>query len=189
VKPAAGTWEWDGALEYGASVLYTCGAVGNFKERTEGTLYEEQVSTCAWNRTWAPPVLDPCAAIACQNIPFPPKSIGLEYVPDPANPISLASEYSQYNPTIPLRMPFPGPEFCGDNNQKLMIVGRIPEDGKALPEFALMGPGTDEALHLVLDPDLEFLIRWGVVANVTAGLSGEPGEGTTIDRDEPFTIR
>jgi hypothetical protein len=86
-------------------------------------------------------------------------------------------------------MPFPGPEFCGDNNQKLMIVGRIPGDGKALPEFALMGPGTDEALHLVLDPDLEFLLRWGVVANVTAGLSGEPGEGTTIDRDEPFTIR
>ena len=35
----------------------------------------------------------------------------------------------------------------------------------------------------------EYLERWGVVDNVTTQLSGEPYEGTTIDRDEPFVIR
>ena len=86
-------------------------------------------------------------------------------------------------------MKFPGPEFCGDNNQKLMIVGRIPEDGKDLPEFAFLSEGINEAFHLQIDPDNEFLARWAVVANVTTTPIGEPGDGTTIDRNEPFVIR
>ena len=86
-------------------------------------------------------------------------------------------------------MKFPGPEFCEDNNQKLMIVGRIPEDGKELPEFGFLSDGIDEAFHLQIDPDNEFLARWAVVANVTTSVIGEPGDGTTIDRDEPFVIR
>ena len=86
-------------------------------------------------------------------------------------------------------MKFPGPEFCGDNNQKLMIVGRIPDDGKDLPEFAFLSDGINEAFHLQIDPDNEFLARWAVVANVPTPTIGEPGEGTTIDRNEPFVIR
>ena len=188
-KPAAGTWEWDGSFHYDSSVLYTCGPVGSFQHPGDGHLYEDLVSRCAWNRTWSPPVLDPCAATACQEIPFPPRSIGLEYIPDPNNPISLASEFSQYNPSLPLRMSFPGPTFCGDNSQKLMIVGRIPLDGEEMAEVAFLSVGIDEAFHLRIDPDQEYLERWGVVDNVTTQLSGEPYEGTTIDRDEPFVIR
>ena len=86
-------------------------------------------------------------------------------------------------------MKFPGPEFCEDNNQKLMIVGRIPEDGKELPEFGFLSEGIDEAFHLQIDPDNEFLARWAVVANLTTSVIGQPGDGTTIDRDEPFVIR
>ena len=86
-------------------------------------------------------------------------------------------------------MKFPGPEFCGDNNQKLMIIGRIPEDGKELPEFAFLSEGIDEAFHLQIDPDNEFLARWAVVANLTTSVIGKPGDGTTIDRDEPFVLR
>ena len=56
-------------------------------------------------------------------------------------------------------------------------------------DLAFAGPGIDEAFHLKIDPDQEFLERWGVVDNVTTQLSGEPYEGTTIDRDEPFVIR
>ena len=70
-----------------------------------------------------------------------------------------------------------------------MIVGRIPEDGKELPEFGFLSDGIDEAFHLQIDPDNEFLARWAVVANVTTSVIGEPGDGTTIDRDEPFVIR
>lgn len=188
VKPAAGTWEWDGQFDYETPILYTCGPYGNF-QAPDSDLYQDLVSRCAWNRTWSPPELDPCAATSCQEIPFPPRSIGLEYVPDINNPITLQSEFAQYNPSLPLKMNFPGPSFCGDSGQKMMIVGKVPSDGKKLPQFAFMGPGIDEAFHLVLDPDQEFVQRWAVVNNVTTALSGEPYEGTTIDRDEPFVIR
>ena len=44
-KAAAGTWEWNGNLNYGTEVLYTCGPYGNFLD-AEGFLYEELISTC-----------------------------------------------------------------------------------------------------------------------------------------------
>ena len=31
--------------------------------------------------------------------------------------------------------------------------------------------------------------RWGVVGNVSQEVQGEAGEGTTIDREEPFVLR
>ena len=33
------------------------------------------------------------------------------------------------------------------------------------------------------------MLRWGVVDNVTQELQGEPGEGTTVDFEEPFVIK
>ena len=44
-KAAAGTWEWNGNLNYGTEVLYTCGPYGNFLD-AEGFLYEELISRC-----------------------------------------------------------------------------------------------------------------------------------------------
>ena len=44
----------------------------------------------------------------------------------------------------------------------------------------------DEAFHF---PVQEFIQRWAVPENITSGLVGEPGEGTTIDVDEPFLLR
>ena len=38
-------------------------------------------------------------------------------------------------------------------------------------------------------PEQEFIQRWAVPENITTGLIGEPGEGTTIDLDEPFLLR
>ena len=38
-------------------------------------------------------------------------------------------------------------------------------------------------------PEQEFIQRWAVPENITSGLIGEPGEGTTIDLDEPFLLR
>ena len=89
-KPSAGTWEWNGDQAFGASVTYTCGPYGSFR-KPSGELYEELISSCVWNKTWSPPELDICAATFCQEIPFPPKSIGLEYAPDAKNNITLAS--------------------------------------------------------------------------------------------------
>ena len=147
------------------------------------------VSSCAWNKTWVPSVLDNCAATSCQVIPFPPKGIGLQYTPDEKNNISLASEFSVYNPALPLTMKFPGGQFCGDNQEQMMIVGTIPSDGKEPPEIVFAGEGLDQAFHVRVDSDNEVVTRWGVALNVTQGEQGQPGEGTTIDRDEPFVLR
>lgn len=154
-------------------------------------MYEELVSTCTWNKTWSPPVLDPCTATACQEIPFPPKSVGLEYLHDLANPLTLASEFAQYNPALPLEMKFPGSQFCGDNKEKLLIVGNIPSSATEVAEVVFRGPPDtgQEAFHLAIDVDREFIQRWGVTGNLTTAMTGSPGDGTTVDRDEPFVLR
>ena len=101
----------------------------------------------------------------------------------------MASEFSKYNPSLPLTMNFPGPSFCAGTGQKLMVVARIPEDAEDLFQIAFMGPGINEAFHLSLDADQEYMALWGVIDNATTTLTGSPGDGTTIDRDEPFVIR
>ena len=126
-RPSSGTWEWNGELQYGTSVLYTCGPYGNF-QAPGGEKYAELESGCAWNKTFSLATLDPCVATSCQVIPFPPPEIGMVYSPDENNRITLASEFNIYNPRLPLDMKFPGPEFCTDNGDIMMIVGSFPEE-------------------------------------------------------------
>ena len=87
------------------------------------------------------------------------------------------------------------------------MVARIPADRKTPLEIVFRGNGTQvnprhchisgaltclscqEAFHVLVQPDLEFVQRWAVTENTTTGLAGEPGEGTTVDLDEPFILR
>ena len=46
---------------------------------------------CGWNKSWVPAQIPPCAAKACQDIPFPPKKLGLVYSPDEKNNMTLES--------------------------------------------------------------------------------------------------
>ena len=48
------------------------------------------------------------------------------FQPDPANPITLVSDYTVYNPKLPLKMALPD-DFCGDNGNIMMIVGVVPK--------------------------------------------------------------
>ena len=188
VKADAGTWEWNGNFNYGTSVLYTCGPYGNFLD-SNGFLYENLISTCSWDRTWSPPVLDPCAATSCQTIPFPPKKTGLVHLPDPNNPITLASEFTLYDVSLPLKMKIPD-DLCGDEGQIMLIVGRIPSESKKPLEIIFLGSESPkEAFHVLVDPVQEFIQRWAVPEEAPTDVAGEPGEGTTIDLDEPFLLR
>ena len=127
-RPGSGTWEWkDGSVEFGTEVTYTCGPYGNFQGGETGGKYDLVVSTCGWNRSWTPSTLDPCVATSCQVIPFPPPDIGMQHAPDEKNQITLESEFTFYNPRLPFTMNFPGPQFCGDNGDIMMIVGIIPQ--------------------------------------------------------------
>ena len=85
-------------------------------------------------------------------------------------------------------MKFPGPQFCGDSRDLLMVVGKIPSDSEEAPQIVFLGNGTDEAFHVRIDVDSKFVERWASSQNVTVARMGEPGDGISIDRDEPFVL-
>ena len=124
----------------------------------------------------------------CQNIPFAPSETGLVYQNDPLNPMTLVSDFSLYVPPVPLEMKFFGSEFCGDNKMRLMMVASVPAGSKANPEIVMAGEGDNEALHVELDIDLDYVKVWGVNNGTKVQEAGEPGDGTTIDVGEPFIM-
>ena len=67
---------------------------------------------------------------------------------DPENPISLQSRFSQYNPILPLSLAWPGPQFCGEGEQQLLVVGTIPSHSRVPLELVFAGHGQDEAFHV-----------------------------------------
>ena len=86
-------------------------------------------------------------------------------------------------------MSVPAEDLCGDNNKKLLVVGKVPfGDQDNLPEFVFMGNGTNEALHFRINISGKFLERWGNFEGKEKQRQGEPGDGTTIDFDEPFIV-
>ena len=115
------------------------------------TLHNIYLIVFSWDRTWSPPALDPCAATACQQIPFPPKETGLVHLTDPENPITLASEFTLYDVALPLKMKFPG-DFCGDQGRIMLVVGSIPSGSKDPLEIIFQGQGLKEAFHVLVDP-------------------------------------
>ena len=147
------------------------------------------MSSCTWNRTWDPPVLDLCAAAACQQIPFPGKEKGLVHLEDPANPITIASGATIYDPQLPLDMTFPGPDFCEENDQQMLLVGRIPSTSKAPLEIIFSVNNTEEAFHVLVEPAQEYVQLWSVQGGLKTNVVGQQGDGTTIDLDEPFILR
>ena len=56
-------------------------------------------------------------------------------------------------------------------------------------EIIFATEGIDEAFHVMVDIKNEVVQRWAVFENETQEILGEPGEGTSIDFDEPFVIR
>ena len=69
-----------------------------------------------------------------------------------------------------------------------MVVGKIPADSEERPEIVFRGNGTDEAFHLRINVDSEYVERWANVQNATVGRAGEAEDGTSVDRDEPFVL-
>ena len=97
-------------------------------------------------------------------------------------------EFAKYNPAIPLRMKFPGVDFCGDFDQKLLIVGTISAESSEKPEIIFYGFDGEEAFHIFIDIENKFIDRWGFINGVETKREGVPGDGTTIGYDEPFVL-
>ena len=140
-------------------------------------------------------------------MPFPVPETGLTYQPENENSISFTSEFIVYNPRLKYTMNFPEINFCGESDDILLIVGSFPAvstmkrgltvnnaylliQKKRKPlEIIFATDGINEAFHIVVDIKNEVVQRWAVVNNETQEILGEPGEGTSIDLDEPFVIR
>ena len=95
-------------------------------------------------------------------------------------------EFSQFSPDIPFEIGFPLQGICGD--QKILIVGVVPEGVKTDPEFILKTNNGNEAFHVMISKADNVIYRWGLVDGVKQAAQGEPLEGTTIDYNEPFTM-
>ena len=70
-----------------------------------------------------------------------------------------------------------------------MVVGSVPDTSKQPFQLIIPAHGPDEAFHVLLDLDRDVVQRWGFADNKTQEFQGEPFEGTTIDRGEPFMLR
>ena len=125
-------------------------------------------------------------ATSCQIVPFPPSDIGMIYTPDSANNMQLASDYSQFNPKIPFNMAVPPGGIC--SIAKILIVGVMPSKVRKMPEFFLMNDEGDELFHVQINKKEDVIYRWGAINKTIIETHGTPGEHTTIDYEEPFTL-
>ena len=87
----------------------------------------------------------------------------------------------------------------------MLVVGRFPLESKHPLEIVFRGAGKREAFHVLVDPGdqmtqsvvdnltifpvQELIQRWAVLEDSSVELVGDPGDGTTIDLDEPFLLR
>ena len=71
-------------------------------------------------------------------------------------------------------------------------MGVIPTGSSENPEIIVFGPNQTEALHIKISIDNDVIWRWAVNSkdsDVLLDLSGQEGDGTSIDFDEPFVVR
>ena len=54
--------------------------------------------------------------------------------------------------------------------------------------YSVINVYQDESFHILIDLKLDMIQRWGTFDGLREE-AGEPGEGTTIDIDEPFMLR
>ena len=125
-------------------------------------------------------------ATSCQIVPFPPSEIGMIYTPDAANNMQLASDYSQFNPKIPFDMAVPPGGIC--SLAKILIVGVMPSKVRKMPNFFLVNDEGDELFHVQINKKEDVIYRWGAINKTIIEKHGIPGDHTTIDYEEPFTL-
>ena len=142
-----------------------------------------------WNKTWVPTQLLPCVANSCPIIPFPPKFTGLLFEPDEESSFSVVSEFAQYSPKIPSLLPVPQ-DFCIKEGTIAMAVGIIHSDKpESSADFVFKTDDGDEAYHVEISLGLNTVYRYAVQNGTFSDIHGNINDDTTIDLDEPFTIK
>ena len=108
------------------------------------------------------------------------------YTPDSANNMKLESEYAQFNPKIPFDMSVPPGGIC--SQAKILIVGVMKSKVRKMPDFFFMNEEGDELFHVQINKKEDVIYRWGAINNTIIETHGSPGDHTTIDYEEPFTL-
>ena len=183
-RPLTGTWSWSGDYSFSTQVIYTCGPYGQFLGQ-DGQLYPQLIAECLWNKTWSPPILDPCSVTSCQTMPTSPDDTGLVLTSGPES-----SDSQLFSPRLPAIVSIPPSGMCGDM-VKLMVVGKIPTKARKDLEIVVNSKDLTEAIHVQISLKKKGVWIWSVIDNngTIDGLIGQEGEGSSIDYDEPFMIK
>lgn len=150
---------WDGRVDFGTEIEYTCGADGLFKSPSTGETYPVQTAACGWDGRWSPEArLDPCLWSRCQSVPVPPASSGLSLSDEEgANPLlpAAALRNGVYAPgSLPASVPAPaGSSFWGDRHVLVRGLVLQPPEERPLPfVLALTDAGGSVVFSMSVDP-------------------------------------
>ena len=94
----------------------------------------------------------------------------------------------QYNPVIPASLSFPGKRFCSKNT-KLLTIGSIPLNVRKVPAIIIATEnGENEGIHINLNLKKQVIERYTLLNGTKSEIGGTPGDGTSIDFEEPFVL-
>ena len=69
-----------------------------------------------------------------------------------------------------------------------MLIGNIPKTGKTVPSLFIASNMSNEGIHINLNLGKKVIERYSVTNGTKSNIDGKPGEGTSIDYDEPFVL-
>lgn len=69
-----------------------------------------------------------------------------------------------------------------------MIIGNIPKTVRSVPALLVASNMSNEGIHINLNLKNKVIERYSVVNGTKSSIDGLPGDGTSIDYDEPFVL-
>ena len=69
-----------------------------------------------------------------------------------------------------------------------MIIGYIPKTVRSVPALLVASNMSNEGIHINLNLKNQVIERYSVTNGTKSSIDGMPGDGTSIDYDEPFVL-
>ena len=182
-RPGQGTRLWSGDYRVSTRIIYTCGPYGQFLAK-DGRHYPQLEVKCLRNRSWSPPVLDPCVMTSCATMPIPPEDSALVLTSGPH-----VSESLLFSPPLPAVIRGLSKRMCDEEAVKIMIVGKILDDAHDDLDIVVDGDGSIEAVHLRISVQKKSFWMWSIVDS--RGTFGDfmNNGSMTINFSEYFVIK
>ena len=103
--------------------------------------------------------------------------------------IRLRSDLNKYSRKTPARIPFPGADFCdNDNGQEFLLVGKLKKKKKPRPVLISIrgGTGGERAYEVFLDVGQSRIEQWVLIGGAEEDIVGDE---SFIQQGYPFELR